>query len=76
MERGMLWFDNNPKTALMVKIIQAARYYQKKYGAAPNLCYVHPSVLPAQSMQDDKITIRAFRPVLPGHLWIGLADKN
>jgi len=76
MERGMLWFDNNPKTSLMVKVTEAAKYYQQKYGIAPNLCFVHPSMLPTQSTQEGRITIRAFRPVLPGHLWIGIAEKN
>ena len=45
MNRGMLWFDNNPKTNLASKIKQAAEYYRQKYGAAPNLCLVHPSML-------------------------------
>ena len=76
MERGMLWFDNDPKTGLIAKISQAANYYQKKYGIAPNLCFVHPSMLPNQPAQEGRITIRPYRSVLPGHLWIGLADKN
>jgi len=23
-----------------------------------------------------KVTVRPYRPVLPGHLWIGVEDKN
>jgi hypothetical protein len=42
MNRGMLWYDNNPKTALAAKIKQAADFYRQKYGVAPNLCLVHP----------------------------------
>jgi hypothetical protein len=76
MNRGMLWFDNNPKTELAAKIQQAAEYYRRKYGAAPNLCFVHPSMMADKMADDDKITIRAYRPVLPGYLWIGLAEKN
>lgn len=76
MNRGMLWFDNNPKTNLASKIKQAAEYYRQKYGAAPNLCFVHPSMLAEKMAEEGKITIRTYRPVLPGYLWIGLAEKN
>ncbi len=47
MKIGMLWFDNDPKADLKVKIERAASYYSKKYGQAPNLCFVHPSMTPA-----------------------------
>ncbi len=76
MNRGMLWFDNNPKTGLTAKIKQAAEYYRQKYGAAPNLCLVHPSMLADKTAEEGRITIRTYRPVLPGYLWIGLAEKN
>jgi hypothetical protein len=76
MNRGMLWFDNNPKTNLASKIKQAAEYYRQKYGAAPNLCFVHPSMLTEKETNEDRISVRAYRPVLPGYLWIGLAEKN
>lgn len=76
MDGGMLWFDDDPKTDLIAKVIQAAQYYQKKFGQSPNLCYVHPSSLSQANLEIGKITVRAFKPVLPRHLWIGMADKN
>jgi hypothetical protein len=76
MNRGMLWFDNDPKTGLAAKIKQAAEYYHRKYGDIPNLCLVHPSMLADKTTEADRITVRPYRPVLPGYLWIGLADKN
>jgi hypothetical protein len=45
MKIGMLWFDNDPKADLKVKIERAASYYSKKYGQAPNLCFIHPSMV-------------------------------
>ena len=45
MQIGMLWFDNNPKEKLEEKVEHAVAYYMKKYGAAPNLCYVNPCML-------------------------------
>lgn len=98
MNAGMLWFDNDPKTALAAKIERAVDYYKHKYGRDPNLCLLHPSMLPPDAMTEkDKpatgkpvlpqghqdgvskvegIVVRPYRPVLPGHLWIGIEDKN
>ena len=80
MHTGMLWFDNS-QTALTVKIQKAVDYYSKKYGRSPDLCLVHPSMLDAsernqRQLEIDKLTVRPYRPVLPGHIWIGIEDKN
>ena len=45
MNVGMMWFDNDPRTAITAKVTRAADYYQQKYGLAPNLCLVHLSML-------------------------------
>jgi hypothetical protein len=85
----MLWFDNS-QTALNIKIQKAVEYYHKKYGRTPDLCLVHPSMLEAQERNQrqfetpalasgtsvNKLTVRPYRPVLPGHIWIGIEDKN
>ena len=81
MNAGMLWFDNDPKTALAAKIERAADYYRHKYGRDPNLCLIHPSMLPSNGKEDEqpvtgKVVVRPYRPVLPGHLWIGIEDKH
>ena len=80
MHTGMLWFDNS-QTALNIKIQKAVDYYHKKYGRTPDLCLVHPSMLDAQDknqriVEVNKLTVRPYRPVLPGHIWIGIEDKN
>lgn len=75
MHTGMLWFDNS-QIALDVKIQKAMDYYRKKYGRIPDLCLVHPSMLQDTKLEDRKITIRPYRPVLPGHIWIGVEDNN
>jgi len=82
MKIGMLWFDNDPKADLKVKIERAAVYYSKKYGQPPNLCFVHPSMTPAGSGNGNgngkpgNIEIRANRSVLPNHFWIGIAETQ
>jgi hypothetical protein len=70
----MLWFDNDPKTDLPTKITQAAVYYQKKYGAKPDLCFVHPSMIHEEPARSNEIEIRANRLVLPNHIWIGVHE--
>jgi hypothetical protein len=82
MKIGMLWFDNDPKADLKVKIERAASYYSKKYGQSPNLCFIHPSMAPAPNGNGNgsaagrslPIEIRTNRSVLPNHFWIGIAD--
>jgi len=74
MNTGMLWFDNS-NSLLSVKIQKATDYYHKKYGRLPNLCLVHPSMLNKKE-KFGEITICPYRPVLPGHIWIGIEDKE
>lgn len=72
MNTGMLWFDNSERT-LKQKIADAVEYYKKKYGKSPNLVLIHPSVL-EEDLNVDDATVRPYRPVLPGHIWIGIED--
>ena len=77
MHTGMLWFDNS-SAALSVKIQKAVDYYNKKYGHQPDLCLVHPSLIgdaDKEPLQALKVAVRPYRPVLPGHIWIGIEDK-
>lgn len=84
MISGMMWFDNDPKTALSAKIDRAVEYYRKKYGRNPNLCLIHPGALEKSTEeskankenQNGKVKVRPYSPVLPGHLWIGVEEKN
>jgi hypothetical protein len=74
MHTGMLWFDNSNAT-LQVKIEKAADYYCKKYGRRPDMCLIHPTMLEKdQKLDIPGMTIRPYRPVLPGHIWIGIED--
>lgn len=70
MTTGMLWFDNS-KLPLEDKIKKAATYYEKKYGTKPEICMVHPKMGEANV---EGLEILPYRPVLPGHLWIGMKD--
>jgi hypothetical protein len=86
MNVGMLWFDNDPKANLDIKIERAATYYRSKYGRLPTLCFVHPTMLGngrakianPDDQPDEKsyaacgVEIRPNRSVLPNHFWIGV----
>jgi hypothetical protein len=71
MEIGMLWFDNDPKVDLSDKVQKAAAYYQGKYRQAPNLCFVHPSMLPMVKITFGAITVLSKQAIRPHHFWIG-----
>ncbi len=88
MNIGMMWFNDNPKIPLATKVLEAAEYYETKYGRNPDLCLVSPAMYeqihkePAKGQSDElvegqhgKIIIRALRSILPGHLWIGVDEK-
>jgi hypothetical protein len=72
----MMWLNTDNTVSLDKKIIQAVDYYKKKYGQQLDLCLVHPSLLDKDHPLDIAgLTVRPYRPVLPGHLWIGVEDK-
>ncbi len=75
MSNGMLWFDDS-NTLLADKIQKASEYYVKKYGVKPNLCLVHPKMLEGVDVVLNTIEIRPYRPVLPGHIWIGFDEQD
>ena len=79
MNIGMLWFDNDPKAEFGLKIKRAVSYYQEKYGQAPNLCFVHPSMIISKEPQNEdaalklgSVEVRPSKAVLPNHFWIGI----
>ena len=78
MEKGLLWYDDNPKLDLAEKIGQAARRYRQKYGASPNVCYVHPSALgdngKVKTVGDVRVSSR--RSVLLHHFWVGQEEQQ
>ncbi len=78
MNAGMLWFDDSKRT-LPEKVKIAATQFQKKYGRTPDLCLVNPNMMTEASdvvpHYGVDIHVRPYRPVLPGHLWIGIDEE-
>ena len=75
MNTGMLWFDHSPTKTLAEKVKTAADYYHQKYGVKPTFCMVNPSML-GEEVEFDGVLVKSYRPVLPGHLWIGMSDAS
>ena len=76
MHFGMLWYDNASGIPLEERLERAADFYRRKYGRVPNLCLIHPSMLDSASVRLGKLTVRAYAPILRGHLWIGVEDRR
>jgi hypothetical protein len=87
MNVGMLWYDNDPRTALTTKVARAADYYRQKYGLVADLCMVHPSMLgePGPELIEGpvlgegkgravNVAVCPNRLIQLGHLWIGLEE--
>jgi hypothetical protein len=83
MDIGMLWFDNDTKTSIPAKVEKAARYYHKKYGVNPDVCYVHPKMVNGKKktakvkpLKIGKILVLKNEKVLPDHFWIGIRTAD
>jgi hypothetical protein len=76
MHLGMLWFDNTPNVTLKNRIEKAVNYYRKKYHREPNLCLINPAMLEKNGPEIGQLTVRSYSHILPGHLWIGVEEKN
>jgi hypothetical protein len=84
----MLWFDNDAQRPLTEKVERAAKHYQSKYGATPNLCYANPQafgegqgevVVNVSAVKTGKapeaITLKQARTILPNHFWLGVSEN-
>lgn len=75
MNVGMRWADysNDP---LAEKVEKAAAYYRRKYGQAPDLCFVHPSLAGEDPQPIGGVEVRAHSLMLPCDLWIGVKGNS
>ena len=92
MDIGMLWFDNDKGADFTVKLTRAVDYYQKKYGETPDLCFVHPCMIPMNGnrkqpggrkskgntspLSTSGVEIREAQSMLPNHFWIGVRRRK
>lgn len=75
MDTGMLWFDDSDRP-LATKIERAVTYYRDKYEKAPNLCVVHPSMMPDTKSEIKLVELKEATAVMPHHYWIGIHEAE
>ena len=71
MKIGMLWFDDSNRE-MKIKVKDAVDYYAEKYGQAPTLCYVNPSMLSNKTKASNGVEFKESRTVMPHHFWLGV----
>jgi hypothetical protein len=74
-EVGLLWFDDNPKVPLSVKIESAAQRYRERFGRSPEVCYVHPQTLAGAEGLPAHLRVVERTTVQPNHFWIVVRSR-
>jgi hypothetical protein len=72
MNNGMLWYDNDQQSDLRKRIQNAATYYSMKYGAKPDVCFVHPSMLMDDNIGVFGMEVRKNQLIRPNYFWLGM----
>jgi hypothetical protein len=80
MKEGLLWYDDSPGRDLADKVGRAAQRYRQKFGAAPDVCYVHPSALGSNGngkvRKVGEVRVASLPSVLRHHFWLGREEKR
>ncbi len=69
----LIWFDNDRKRPLRVKVEAAMERYQERFGSAPELILLNP----AQAGMEEAIAgvpVRTTPLVSRDHFYVGTAD--
>jgi hypothetical protein len=73
MHMGLMWFDDDPRKTIEVKMEQAAARYHEKYGSAPTACYVSMGAAAAGG-KHGAMRIVPSRAVRANYLWVGMDE--
>jgi len=78
MKKGLLWYDDNPERDLVEKIERATRRYEQKFGAQPDVCYVHPNTLKGNGklQKIDDVRVTSLTSMLRHHFWVGREEQR
>ena len=71
MKEGLLWYDNDPKHSLAVKVDQAVTRYQARFGRKPTVCYLNEVDLNGHVDEVKGIRLQPKSNILPYHLLVG-----
>jgi len=73
MFAGFMYYDNDPKADLKTKVLRLAERYAARFGKTPNVCHVHPSLVPATN--GIGIEVKGMREVMPNYFWFGVREQ-
>ncbi len=76
MKLGLLWYDNDPRKPLDLKVNEAVQRYREKFGAEPTICYINPSHLSSKKPMLGKMRVVSAAQVLPNHFWLEIEEKQ
>jgi hypothetical protein len=43
LKEGLLWFDDDPRRSVVIKIRNAVERYEERFGIRPTFCYLNPA---------------------------------
>ena len=72
---GLLWYDNSAQD-LSQKLARAIQRYQARFGAQPNVCYVHPTAMPEGEPKVRGLRVAPSANILRHHFWLGQEQKT
>ncbi|MCW5875983.1 MAG: hypothetical protein KIS85_03785 [Anaerolineales bacterium] len=75
MELGELFLIEDARMGVEERVLWAAKHYRQKYGQAPTLCLLHPSLLPG-ARRLGGLRLEARRSILPNYLWLGAPSAD
>ena len=75
IKEGLLWHDSGSED-LAWKLARAVRRYRARFGNKPNVCYVHPALLPNGDRKVAGVLVRPSSRVLRHHFWLGLEQTE
>jgi hypothetical protein len=71
MKEGLLWYDNDSKRSLSVKVDQAVTRYRARFGRQPTVCYLNEVDLNGHVDEVTGIRLQPKPNVLRHHLLLG-----
>lgn len=70
---GLLWQSDKPVEQV---IPLASARFAERLGCTPNVCYVHPTLLPDGDRAVDGVLIKSSARVLRQHFWLGIEPEE
>jgi hypothetical protein len=71
VKEGLLWYDNDPKRSLAMKVDQAVTRYRAKFGRKPTVCWLNEADMDSDTDEIKGIRLQQKSNVLKHHFMVG-----